>query len=201
VVEAPTLFSLSTLKPLGQVRDSFILAVNDEGLWIIDQHVAHERVLFEKVMRERDTEQVQRQRLLMPLLVDLLPAQMVAFARIAGELERNGFEAEPFGPRTLAVKAAPVGLEGKELELMLAELLGAEDRLGQGENAEARRRRIAASIACHAAVKINMPLDGAKIEWLLTELGKTEHPTSCPHGRPIALRYSHREIERAFQRT
>lgn len=201
VVEAPTLYSLSTLRPLGQVRDSFILAVNDEGLWIIDQHVAHERVLFEKVMRERDTEQVQRQRLLMPLLVDLLPAQMVAFARIAEELECNGFEAEPFGPRTLAVKAAPVGLEGKELEHMLEELLAVDDRLSQAENAEARRRRIAASIACHAAVKINMPLDRAKIEWLLTELGKTEHPTSCPHGRPIALRYSHREIERAFQRT
>jgi DNA mismatch repair protein MutL len=201
VVENPTLASLSTLKPLGQVRDSFILAVNEEGLWIIDQHVAHERVLFEKVMRERNTEQVQRQRLLMPLLVDLLPAQMVTFARIAEELERNGFEAEPFGPRTLAIKAAPVGLEGKELEQMIEELLAVDDRLAQTENAEARRRRIAASIACHAAVKINMPLDSAKIEWLLRELGKTEHPTSCPHGRPIALRYSHKEIERAFQRT
>jgi DNA mismatch repair protein MutL len=200
VIEAPTLASLSTLKPLGQIRDSFILAVNEEGLWIIDQHVAHERVLFEKVMRERNTEQVQRQRLLMPLLVDLLPAQMVTFARIAEELERNGFEAEPFGPRTLAVKAAPVGLEGRELEQMIEDVLAGEDRLGQVENAESRRRRIAASIACHAAVKINMPLDRAKIEWLLTELGKTEHPTSCPHGRPIALRYSHKEIERAFQR-
>ena len=147
---------------------------------------------------------VQRQRLLMPLLIDLMPAQMVAFARIAAELERNGFEAEPFGPRTLAVKAAPVGLEGKELELMLTDLLNVDEdqaRLGQGENAEARRRRIAASIACHAAVKINMPLDAAKIAWLLDALGKTEHPTSCPHGRPIALRYSHKEIERAFQRT
>ena len=201
VIEQPSLYSLSTLKPLGQIRDSFILAVNDEGLWIVDQHVAHERVLFEKILRERQTEQVERQRLLMPLLVDLLPAQMVAFARIAGELERNGFEAEPFGPRTLAVKAAPVGLEGRELERMLEDVLSVEDRLDQTDNAEARRRRIAASIACHAAVKINMPLDRAKIDWLLAELGKTEHPTSCPHGRPIALRYSHREIERAFQRT
>ncbi len=200
VVTEPTLASLATLKPLGQLRDSFILAVNDEGLWIVDQHVAHERVLFEKIMRERNTEQVQRQRLLMPLLIDLLPAQMVTFARIAEELERNGFEAEPFGPRTLAVKAAPVGLEGRELEQMLEEVLAGEDRLHQVENADTRRRRIAASIACHAAVKINMPLDGAKIEWLLRELGKTEHPTSCPHGRPIALRYSHKEIERAFQR-
>ena len=200
VIEEPSLYSLSTLKPLGQLRNSFILAVNDEGLWIVDQHVAHERVLFERVMRERETEAVQRQRLLMPLLIDLLPAQMVAFARIAEELERNGFEAEPFGPRTLAVKAAPVGLEGRELEQMLEDVLQGEDRMGQTDNAETRRRRIAASIACHAAVKINMPLDAAKIEWLLTELGKTEHPTSCPHGRPIALRYSHKEIERAFQR-
>jgi len=201
VVENPTLASLSTLRPLGQIRDSFILATNEEGLWIIDQHVAHERVLFEKVMRERDTEKVQRQRLLMPLLIDLMPAQMVAFAAIAEELERNGFEAEPFGPRTLAVKAAPVGLEGKELEQMLEDVLGGTDPMSQTENAETWRRRIAASIACHAAVKINMPLERAKIEWLLAELGKTEHPTSCPHGRPIALRYSHREIEKAFQRT
>ncbi len=195
----PTLNSLATLKPLGQLRDSFILATNEEGLWIVDQHVAHERVLFEKILRERETERVQRQRLLMPLLVELLPQQMVVFASLAAELERNGFEAEPFGPRTLAVKAAPVGLEGRELERMLEEVLGA-DREQQAENADARSTRIAASIACHAAIKVNMPLDPAKIDWLLAELGKTEHPTSCPHGRPIALRYSLKDIQRAFGR-
>jgi DNA mismatch repair protein MutL len=198
--QADTLYALSTLKPLGQFRDSFILATNEEGLWIIDQHVAHERILFEKVLRERDTEQVQRQRLLMPLLVDLLPAQMITFAEIAEELERNGFEAEPFGPRTLAIKAAPVGLEGVELERMLEEVLAVTDRNQQTENSEARRRRIAASIACHAAIKINQLLDPAKIEWLLNALAKTEHPTACPHGRPIALRYSHKDIAKAFQR-
>ncbi len=198
--QADTLYALTTLKPLGQFRDSFILATNEEGLWIIDQHVAHERILFEKVLRERSTEQVQRQRLLMPLLVDLLPAQMITFAEIADELERNGFEAEPFGPRTLAIKAAPVGLEGVELERMLEEVLAVPDRNQQTENAEARRRRIAASIACHAAIKINQPLDTAKIDWLLKELAKTEHPTACPHGRPIALRYSHKDIAKAFQR-
>ena len=195
-----TLNALGTLKPLGQLRDSFILAANDEGLWIIDQHVAHERVLFEKILRAREVEQVQRQRLLMPLLVDLLPAQMVSFAAIARELDLNGFEAEPFGPRTLAIKAAPVGLEGRELERMLEEVLAVPEREQQQENAEARRRRIAASIACHAAIKINMPLEPTKIAWLLAELAKTEHPMSCPHGRPIALRYSHKDIQRAFQR-
>jgi DNA mismatch repair protein MutL len=195
-----TLNSLASLKPLGQLRDSFILAVNEEGLWIVDQHVAHERVLFEKILRERKVEAVQRQRLLMPVLVELLPEQMVTFAEIAEELERNGFEAEPFGPRTLAVKATPVGLEGKELERVLEEVLGVTEKSAQVENEELRRTRIAASIACHAAIKVNMPLEPAKMDWLLRELGKTEHPMSCPHGRPIALRYSLRDIQRAFQR-
>jgi DNA mismatch repair protein MutL len=196
----PTLNSLASLKPLGQLRDSFILATNEEGLWIVDQHVAHERVLFEKILRERKVEAVQRQRLLMPVLVDLLPEQMVTFAAIAEELERNGFEAEPFGPRTLAVKATPVGLEGKELERVLEEVLGVTEKTAQVENEELRRTRIAASIACHAAIKVNMVLEPAKIDWLLAELGKTEHPMSCPHGRPIALRYSLKDIQRAFQR-
>jgi DNA mismatch repair protein MutL len=200
VGEQPTLNSLATLKPLGQLRDSFILATNEEGLWIVDQHVAHERVLFEKILRERKVEAVQRQRLLMPVLIDLLPEQMVTFAAIAEELERNGFEAEPFGPKTLAVKATPVGLEGKELERVLEEVLGVTEKSAQVENEELRRTRIAASIACHAAIKVNMPLEPAKIDWLLSELGKTEHPMSCPHGRPIALRYSLRDIQRAFQR-
>ena len=111
----PSLDSLASLKPLGQLRESFILAVNDEGLWIIDQHVAHERVLFEKILREREVERVQRQHMLMPMLIDLLPAQMIVFARIADELEHNGFEAEPFGPRTIAIKAGPVGLDGAKL--------------------------------------------------------------------------------------
>jgi DNA mismatch repair protein MutL len=195
-----TLNVLASLKPLGQLRDSFILATNEEGLWIVDQHVAHERVLFEKILRERKVEAVQRQRLLMPVLVELLPEQMVTFAEIAEELERNGFEAEPFGPRTLAVKATPVGLEGRELERVLEEVLGVTEKSAQVENEELRRTRIAASIACHAAIKVNMPLEAAKMDWLLRELGKTEHPMSCPHGRPIALRYSLRDIQRAFQR-
>jgi DNA mismatch repair protein MutL len=192
--------SLASLKPLGQLRESFIVAMNDEGLWIIDQHVAHERVLFEKILREREVERVERQRLLMPMLVDLQPHQMVLFATISAELERNGFEVEPFGPHTIAVKAAPAGLEGKRLERMLMEVLEQAGNPVQSENMGTLRTRIAASIACHSAIKVNMPLDPQRIEWLLAELARTEHPTSCPHGRPIALRYSWRDIQRAFQR-
>jgi DNA mismatch repair protein MutL len=196
----PSLHGLATLRPLGQLEESFILAVNEEGLWIIDQHVAHERVLFEKIVRDRNVEQVQRQRLLMPVLIDLKPDQMPLFAAIAAELNRNGFEAEPFGPRTLAVKATPVGLVGRELERTLVEVLEQTEREQQAENLETLRLRIAASIACHAAIKIHTPLEMGKMEWLLEELAKTEHPTSCPHGRPIVLRYSLKEIQRAFQR-
>jgi DNA mismatch repair protein MutL len=201
---ATNLNQLGLLKPIGQLRESFILATGQGGLWIIDQHVAHERVLFEKILRERKAEQVQRQRLLMPLLVELRPDQMVVFARIAEELDRNGFEVEPFGPQTLAVKAAPVGLEVPALERMLSEVI--EQSADDGQTAErkedlyALRTRIAASIACHAAIKINTPLDPARMEWLLLELARTSHPTSCPHGRPIALLYSWNMILRAFQR-
>jgi DNA mismatch repair protein MutL len=195
---------LGSLRPMGQLRDSFILATGDDGLWIIDQHVAHERILFEKILRDRQVEQVQRQRLLMPLLVELKASQMVTFARIAEELDRNGFEVEPFGPQTLAVKAAPVGLEGAALERMLAEVIDQSSSDSQepqqNEDLTALRTRIAASIACHSAIKINTPLDAARMEWLLLELAKTSHPTSCPHGRPIALLYSWKEIQRAFHR-
>ncbi|MEO6964450.1 MAG: DNA mismatch repair endonuclease MutL, partial [Acidobacteriaceae bacterium] len=124
----PSLHGLADLRPLGQLEESFILAVNGEGLWIIDQHVAHERILFEKIVRDRDVEQVQRQRLLMPVLIDLKPDQMPLFATIAAELEQNGFEVEPFGPRTLAVKATPVGLSGRELERTLIEVLEQTER-------------------------------------------------------------------------
>ncbi len=198
--EGPSLHGLASLRPLGQLRESFILAVNDEGLWIIDQHVAHERVLFERVLRQRLAQKVERQRLLMPLLIDLLPAQMVVFAGIAHELEANGFEVELFGPRTIAIKAAPAGLEGHALERMLVEVLEQAGSPEQAENLAAARTRIAASIACHAAIKVNTPLDASRMTWLLAELGKTEHPTSCPHGRPIVLRYAWKEIQRAFHR-
>jgi DNA mismatch repair protein MutL len=134
------------------------------------------------------------------MLIELTPAQMVQFAQIASELDRNGFEAEPFGPRTLAIKAAPIGLEGRELERMLMEVLEQCQREEQSENLEAMRTRVAASIACHAAIKVNTPLDAARMEWLLAELAKTAHPTSCPHGRPIVLRYSWKEIQKAFHR-
>jgi DNA mismatch repair protein MutL len=192
--------ALATLKPLGQIRNSFILAVNGEGLWIIDQHVAHERVLFERVLKQRSAKRVESQRLLMPLLVELTPAQQAVFAEISEELQLNGFEAEPFGTRTIAVKVAPAGLEASQIEHMLHELLDQFSHEEQKLNMEMVRNRIAASIACHAAIKVNMSLEQNKMEWLLAELAKTDCPMSCPHGRPVVLRYSLKDIQKAFKR-
>jgi DNA mismatch repair protein MutL len=192
--------SLSSLKPLGQIRESFILAVNYEGLWIIDQHVAHERVLFEKILRQRAARKVESQRLLMPLALELTPAQQAVFAEISDELAHNGFEAEPFGSRSIAVKLAPAGVDASQIEHMLAELLDQFSREEQALNIEKVRARIAASIACHAAIKVNMPLEQNKMEWLIAELAKTECPMSCPHGRPVVLRYSLKDIQKAFKR-
>ncbi len=191
---------LATLKPLGQIRESFILAVNHEGLWIIDQHVAHERVLFEKVLKQRAAQKVESQRLLMPLLIELTPAQQAVFSEISDELNQNGFEAEPFGARSIAIKVAPAGIDAPQIEKMLHELLEQFAKEEQSLNLEKVRARIAASIACHAAIKVNMPLEQNKMEWLLTELSKTECPMSCPHGRPVVLRYSLKEIQKAFKR-
>jgi DNA mismatch repair protein MutL len=198
--EPMDLSMLSTLRPLGQIRDSFILAVNPQGLWIIDQHVAHERVLFEKIQQERSQRQVESQRLLMPIVIELRPAQQAIFAEIAGELARNGFEAEPFGVRTVAIQSAPAGIRGEEVTGLLEELLEQFEREEQRLSMEKIRTRIAASIACHAAIKVNMPLDQAKMEWLLAELARTKYPMSCPHGRPVVLRYSVKDIQKAFKR-
>jgi len=196
----PTLESLRTLHPLGQIRNSFILAVNEDGLWIIDQHVAHERVLFERILRQRAAQQVESQRLLMPLVIELTPAQQAIFSDIADELARNGFEAEPFGSHSVAVKVAPAGVDAAQIEHIMNEIFEQLTREEQAINLEAVRTRIAASIACHAAIKVNMPLEQNKMEWLLAELAKTEHPMTCPHGRPVVLRYSMQDIQKAFKR-
>ena len=199
-VPAVSAEGIADLKPLGQINASFIIAVNAQGLWIIDQHVAHERVLFEQHLRARREGALTGQRLLVPLVVELSPRQLVIFERIAEELRENGFEVEPIGPRSVAIQAAPAGIPSADAERLLTEILDGIERENQAISMETLQAKIAASTSCHAAIKVNMPLDQTKMEWLLAELAHTECPMSCPHGRPIVLRYSLREIEKAFKR-
>ncbi|MGE5644175.1 MAG: DNA mismatch repair endonuclease MutL [Acidobacteriota bacterium] len=195
-----SLTALADLRPLGQIHESFIVAAGRDGIWIIDQHVAHERILFEKVLRQRAAGRVETQRLLMPLIVQLTPAQEVDYDRIAEELQAAGFETEPFGHRTIAVKSAPSGVNPGDIERCVFEILEIAERELRRVSLDDVRRAIAASIACRAAIKVNMRLEASKIEWLLKELAATECPMSCPHGRPIALRYSLRDILKGFHR-
>jgi DNA mismatch repair protein MutL len=199
-VSDASLGALSDMRPLGQLHESFIIAAGRDGLWIIDQHVAHERILFERVLKQRAAGNVETQRLLMPLIVQLTQGQQIEYARIADELNALGFETEPFGNRTIAVTAAPAAVGPADLEKVLGEILETAEAEFRGLSLEDVRRSIAASIACHAAIKINTRLDHAKMEWLLRAVAATDCPMSCPHGRPIALQYSMREILKAFHR-
>jgi DNA mismatch repair protein MutL len=192
---------IADLKPLGQVSASFIVAVNGEGLWIVDQHVAHERVLFEQHLEARRVGKVEAQRMLMPLVFELSPRQIVTYEKIAEELAANGFEVEPMGPKSVAIQAVPAGVAANDAEHLLTEIIDGIERENAAISIDTLQAKIAASTACHAAIKVNMPLDQTKMEWLLGALAKTDCPMSCPHGRPVVLRYSVREIERAFHRT
>jgi len=191
---------IADLKPLGQVSASFIVAVNGEGLWIVDQHVAHERVLFEQHLDARRAGKIESQRLLMPMVVELSPRQLVTFEKIAEELGANGFEVELMGPKSVAIQAVPAGVVANDAEHLLMEILDGLERENAAISIDTLQSKIAASTACHAAIKVNMPLDQTKMEWLLAALSKTDCPMSCPHGRPVVLRYSVREIEKAFHR-
>jgi DNA mismatch repair protein MutL len=191
---------IADLKPLGQVSSSFIIAVNGEGLWIVDQHVAHERVLFEQHLEARRAGKVESQRMLMPMILELSPRQLVIYEKIAEELTANGFEVELMGPRSVAIQSVPAGVAASDAEKLLTEILDGIERENAAISIETLQAKIAASTACHAAIKVNMPLDQTKMEWLLAALAKTDCPMACPHGRPVVLRYSVKEIERAFQR-
>ena len=197
---AESLDVLKDLRPLGQLHESFILAAGRDGLWVIDQHVAHERILFEQVLRQRAAGKVEVQSLLMPIVIELTAAQQIQYAQIADELRASGFESEPFGQRTIAISAAPAAVGAGEIERILFEILETAEKELRGASLDEVRRNVCATIACRAAIKINTKLDQRKMEWMLAELARCEHPTNCPHGRPIALRYSTHDILRGFHR-
>jgi len=186
--------------PLGQFRDTFIIAVDAQGIAIIDQHVAHERVLFERVMQKLTAGRMESQRLLMPLVFDLAPSAQQALLARAVELERLGYEVEGFGASTLKVGAVPALLDAGDAAKALTALAEDLEGLDRGAGVQEALQRIAATTACHAAVKANYPLTYEKMAHILEELRATAYSTICPHGRPVMLRLTRREIEKNFER-
>ncbi len=190
----------SDIRPLGQLDESFIIATDNEGLLLIDQHVAHERILFDKYRALESARLAESQQLLIPETFDLTPAQASIFDVIASELETYGFELMRLSGRTVAIKALPADLPAGEARNMLAEILDTVDAEKKGAARETLRDDIAASLACHAAIKVNMPLTPEKMRWLIDRLLKTSSPTTCPHGRPVILRLATKDILKGFHR-
>ena len=190
----------ANIRPLGQLDESFIIATDDEGLLLIDQHVAHERVLFDKYRALEADRKTDSQQLLVPETFDLTPAQAAVFDQLAPELEKYGFDLMRLSGRTVAIKATPADLPAGEARNMLYELLETVDAEKKESARETMRDEIAASLACHAAIKVNMPLAPEKMRWLIDRLLQTSSPTTCPHGRPVILRLKTRDILKGFHR-
>jgi DNA mismatch repair protein MutL len=191
----------SKIRPIAQLHDSFIIAVDDEGLLLVDQHVAHERILFDKFRKKETDRQIESQNLLLPETFDLSPAQSMAFQLIEPELESLGFRVMKLSGRTVAIKSIPTDLPPSEARNLFSEILDTNEADKRGAPKSTLRDDIAASLACKAAVKINMKLTPEKMHWLIDNLLVTSSPTTCPHGRPVILRLTMKDIERGFHRT
>jgi len=200
VREVPVESLSANIRPLGQLDESFIIATDDEGLLLIDQHVAHERVLFDKYRALEASRRSDSQQMLIPETFDLTPAQAAAFDAVAEELEAYGFELMRLSGRTVAIKSTPADLPASEARNVLSEVLDTVDNEKRGAARATLRDEIAASLACHAAIKVNMPLAPEKMRWLIDRLLLTSSPTTCPHGRPVILRLATQDILKGFHR-
>ncbi|HEX8472399.1 MAG TPA: DNA mismatch repair endonuclease MutL [Pyrinomonadaceae bacterium] len=198
VREVPSEIEASNIRPLGQISDSFIVAIDNEGLLLIDQHTAHERILFEKYRALEATRRAESQNLLLPETFDLTPAQVVAFDAVSGELEDYGFDLMRLSGRTVAIRAVPADLPAGDAHNVLAEVLDSVDTERHRLTRESLREKIAATLAARAAVKRNTPLSQEKMRWLITRLLSTSSPTTGPQGRPTMMRLSLRDIEKSF---
>ena len=175
--------------------------MDDDGICIIDQHVAHERVLFERIMQRLSAGRLESQRLLVPIVLELAPAERAALLARAPALERFGFDVEEFGGDTsVKLTSLPALLNRDDCETAVRALAEDLEGLDRGLEIQEALKRIAATTACHAAVKANYPLTAEKMRHILDELAATAYSTVCPHGRPVMLRITRREVEKNFER-
>lgn len=186
---------------LGQYKAALLLLEGPDGLYLVDQHVAHERILYERVRRSLIAEKRPSQALLTPRLLELAPAEAMRLRELADELAGIGFEVTALSGGTLALAAVPAALSEAEAESLLVTLAGSDEGAG-GAAALVDRvlSALAASLACKAAIKMHHPLQPEAMEALVSELFDCEQPFACPHGRPIVLRMGDDDLERRFGR-
>ena len=187
-------------KIIGQYDHTYVVLSDEGGLILVDQHVAHERVLYELLLRKQEAQEMHRQNLLIPLVLELNPAQLMLMEDYADHFRKLGFDIELFGNGSVIVREIPDLLVDANYSTAIQRLFNDMERLYRDGVLESFAEEMRKSMACQAAVKINMPLTREKMEWLIAELLKTNTPQVCPHGRPIILRISHYEIEKNFKR-
>jgi DNA mismatch repair protein MutL len=188
--------SLPVLRVVGQVMNAYIVAEGPDGLYIVDQHAAHERVRFDKVMRQRRERRPEVQGLLEPVSLEVTPRQDAVMKSCLRSLAEFGFTLEPFGERTYLVRSVPALVAGDDWSAMLREML---DVLA-GEAKNKWEERMVASVACHGAVKAGQALSDDEMRALVRQLEQTANPHTCPHGRPTVIRLSTGQLEREFGR-
>ncbi len=199
-VESQSVFQSEGVRILGQIQESYIIACDRQGLLIVDQHVAHERILYEKLAAAMQSNRVESQGLLVPISLELPPHQAALLEKMMPELNKNGFHVEHFGGNSVLIRSVPAIARDSDCQKLLSEILEGLEQEERTLDVDRIRDRIAVGTACRAAIKINMPLTIEKMQWLLDQLEQTRIPTNCPHGRPIILRFTMYEIERNFGR-
>ncbi len=187
---------LPILRVLGQVKQSYIIAEGPDGMYLIDQHAAHERILLERLSNELATHGVEQQRLLEPLVLELTPAQLEAFERYADELARLGWEIEQFGGVSVAVRAVPAVVQRSIERVLLAVL----DELAVGGRGTTPLEQVLISVACHSAIRAGQELSLPEMRELIRQLEQCQTPHACGHGRPTVVHLSTEELERQFGR-
>jgi DNA mismatch repair protein MutL len=189
--------ALPIMRPLGQAGTTYVIAEGPAGLYLIDQHAAHERVLYERFLASHLAGARVSQPLLAPVLLELTPAQQALVTSFLPALSEHGFDVEPFGPGGYLLRAAPAGLRRDDPSRAFVELL---DLLTREDSPADPRRRVAASLACHAAVRAGQTLATEEMRDLIQQLEACETPQTCPHGRPTMLHLSADELARRFSR-
>jgi len=190
--------ALPALRTVGQLSSSYILAEGEEGLYLIDQHAAHERILFERILSQRAEKKPEIQGMLEPLALELTPVQEQVMKYSIELLKEFGFNLEPFGERSYLVRAVPAVLDASNLVDAMKELL---DELSSEQDASKRDIRTAQSLACHSAIRAGQALDPDEMKNLIKQLEKTSSPRNCPHGRPTMIHLSSQQLKKEFGRT
>jgi len=182
---------------MGQMGNTFIIAEGPDGIYLIDQHRAHERVLFERLMDEASRADIGTQLLLEPLTLELTPRQMAVFPERLAGLSQMGFNLEPFGDAAVLIRAVPSLLASSDLAATLRELLDqAIDERDPGDWLE----KITITMACKGAIKSGQSLSPAEMRELVIQLEQTSVPPTCPHGAPVMVHLSQAELEKQFGR-